>query len=132
MTPFTLPPSAMMRGMLDAAIHEHPTASAIILSFRDPSYSPEQGGYHPVEIRLEHRQACWQLAYITDFAYFGPPGFAELEKDVDFDFNAGVGFLPWLGERPLADFTDLYLCWEENFLTYCQREVYQLNVTTEK
>ena len=117
--------------MLDGAIHEHPATSAITLNFKDPNYSPERGGYHPIEIRLECRKGCWRLAYVTDFAYYGPPGFAELEKEIDFDFLAGVGYLPWLGERPLAEFTDLYQCWEENFLTYCQMEVYELNVTTE-
>ena len=125
------PISPMMRGMLDGAIHEHPATSAITLNFKDPNYSPERGGYHPIEIRLECRKGCWRLAYVTDFAYYGPPGFAELEKEIDFDFLAGVGYLPWLGERPLAEFTDLYQCWEENFLTYCQMEVYELNVTTE-
>ena len=125
------PISPMMRGMLDGAIHEHPATSAITLNFKDPNYSPERGGYHPIEIRLECRKGCWRLAYVTDFAYYGPPGFAELEKEIDFDFNAGVGYLPWMGEQPLARLKALYQCWEANFLTYCQMEVYTLNVTME-
>jgi hypothetical protein len=49
------------------------TPNAITLNFRDPSYSAETGGYHPVEIRLENKSELWQIAYITDFSFQGSP-----------------------------------------------------------
>ncbi len=42
----------------------------VVLNFRDPSYSAETGGYHPVEICVD---GAGVLQYVTDFAYFGRP-----------------------------------------------------------
>jgi len=69
--PFSL--SLILRGMLDAAINEHPAASALTLNFKDPSYSPEHGGYHPVEIRLERRKEYWALGLHNRFCLLRPP-----------------------------------------------------------
>lgn len=37
--------------------------TAVTLNFRDPDYSVERGGYHPVEIRLVHPGDEWCLDY---------------------------------------------------------------------
>ena len=66
------------------------STSAITLNFRDPSYSAETGGFHPVEVRLERRGDAFDIIYITDFAYIGIGPFAELVKELDFDFQSGV------------------------------------------
>ena len=42
-----------------------PNDGYITLSFRDPTYSSETGGYHPVEILIN---ADGQVQYITDFS----------------------------------------------------------------
>ena len=55
----------------------------VTLNFRDSSYSPERGGFHPVEIMIEKGE----VLYVTDFCYFGP--FDELVKDLDWDFALG-------------------------------------------
>jgi hypothetical protein len=58
--------------------------SGVALNFRDPSYSAESGGFHPVEIGVD--PSC-KVLYITDFAYVGLAPFAELAKEIDFDFQ---------------------------------------------
>jgi hypothetical protein len=59
-------------------------ANAITLYFRDPDYSPERGGFHPVEVRLEKQFDRWRLVYVTGFAFHG----YELIKDIDICFNS--------------------------------------------
>jgi len=85
---------------------------SVTINFRDPSYSAESGGFHPVEIRLEVREQAWHFCYITDFTYVGSGPYAELAKDLDFDFDAGV--------FPIEQATDMYQIWEGNFLHYWQ------------
>lgn len=56
---FVLPVSLQLFDMLMVEAGEK-TASkhritAVTLNFRDPNYSAERGGYHPVEIRLVHQ-----------------------------------------------------------------------------
>lgn len=36
-------------------------SNAVTINFRDPDYSPQTGGFHPVEIRLEKGADQWQL-----------------------------------------------------------------------
>jgi hypothetical protein len=59
----------------------------LVFNFRDPSYSVESGGYHPVEIGLD---PSGRLLYVTDFAYVGMGWCAELAKELDFDFSCGL------------------------------------------
>ena len=42
---------------------------SITINFRDPNYSVESGGFHPVEMRLEKHGDTWQFCYITDFLH---------------------------------------------------------------
>lgn len=90
---------------------------SVTVNFRDPSYSPENGGFHPVEIRLEKHGEDWHFCYITDFAYVGAGPCAELAKEMDFDFSAGV-FQNLFGVFPIEQATDMYQMWEGNFLHY--------------
>lgn len=34
-------------------------AKAVTLNFRDPDYSPEAGGFHTVEVRIEKQATSW-------------------------------------------------------------------------
>lgn len=56
---FVLPVSLQLFDMLMAEAGEIPASkhrvTAVTLNFRDPDYSVERGGYHPVEIRLVHQ-----------------------------------------------------------------------------
>ena len=105
--------------------------SAVTLNFRDPSYSAETGGFHPVEIRLERRGDAFDIIYITDFAYIGIGPFAELVRELDFDFQSGV-FQNLHGIFPIETGYDIYRIWEGNFLHYWRElSAFQVSVCEE-
>lgn len=89
----------------------------ITINFHDLSYSPDTGGYHPVEISIkESANKKWNILYITDFAYFG----AELDKEVDFDFSENTFFSAYSQPIPIdhPSTKEFYKIWESNFLSY--------------
>ena len=87
------------------------------------------GGFHPVEIRLEKRDEAWHVCYITDFAYVGIGPYAELVKELDFDFQSGV-FQNLFGVFPIEQATEMYQIWESNFLYYWfELSVYEVSVS---
>lgn len=103
--------------------------TSITLNFRDPDYSAENGGYHPVEIMLKRRGDEWHFQYITDFFYVGVGPYAELVKDLDFDFGAGV-FQTTYGYFRIEDATDIFSTWQDNFVDYyCVFDAYKLEIT---
>ena len=93
--------------------------TSVTLNFRDPDYSAEKGGYHPVEINLKRKGDEWHILYITDFCYVGIGPYAELVKDLDFDFGAGV-FQTQYGYYRIEEASDIYPVWEQNFVFYWQ------------
>ncbi|WP_088210563.1 DUF2787 family protein [Shewanella sp. Shew256] len=101
----------------------------VTINFRDPSYSADAGGFHPVEIRLEYSQATsmWQVCYITDFAYQGRY-YPELEKDIDFNFAESSGYQAYVGFHPLSHFSGLYRLWEANFRSYVVDDIYLITI----
>jgi len=100
------------------------TTEGVILIFRDPDYSAEDGGYHPVEIYVNAQR---RILYITDFAYFGQGPYAELGKELDFDLGHGV--LQQMGrEFPIRDGANLFKIWQSNFCSYYQWQVFQVSV----
>tara|TARA_R110002126_G_scaffold280944_1_gene428564 strand:- start:902 stop:1309 length:408 start_codon:yes stop_codon:yes gene_type:complete len=108
---------------------ENKEAREAVISFRDPSYSAEHGGYHPVEIRLERSAHNWRICYITDFAYVGQGQDVELAKSLDFDFQAGM-FQDISGYYPIETALQIYPIWEENFLTYwLEMNVFEVEVS---
>ena len=90
---------------------------AVVLNFRDPDYSADDDGYHPVEIRLENDGDGWRFCYITDFCYVGSGYMAELAKGLDFDFSAGV-FQNLFGTYPIEQAIEMFQVWESNFVYY--------------
>lgn len=101
------------------------------MNFRDPGYGPETGGFHPVEIRLQRQGNLWSLVYITDFSYVGMGDYAELAKEVDFDFSSQEGLVAYAHVVPLSGLGEFYELWEGNFLTYLSLGVYAITVATE-
>ncbi|WP_223303657.1 DUF2787 family protein [Colwellia psychrerythraea] len=91
--------------------------NGVTINFRDPNYSADDGGYHPVEIRLENDGDGWRFCYITDFCYVGSSYMAELAKDLDFDFDAGV-FQNLFGTYPIEQALEMFQIWETNFVFY--------------
>jgi hypothetical protein len=113
-----------IRPLLDSYNQSNETTA--ILNFRDPRYSAETGGYHPVEIMLEKWGSEWKFCYITDFRYVGAGLDAELVKDLDFNFQAGV-FQDITGHYPIETAQMIYPIWEDNFLTFwTQMSVYEV------
>lgn len=99
------------------------------INFRDPNYSAELGGYHPVEIRLERYGHNWVICYITDFCYVGKGQDVELAKCLDFDFQAGM-FQDISGYYPIETATQIYPIWEDNFLNYwLEMQVFDVEVS---
>mgnify|MGYP004702643829 CR=1 FL=1 len=97
-----------------------PQNAGVTLSFRDPDYSPERGGFHPVEICIDPRG---RIQYVTDFAYVGRPPFAELAKEIDFDVSLGL-FQHFGREFPIHTGRDLFALWQGNFCSYYRMGVY--------
>lgn len=100
---------------------------SITLNFRDPDYSAENGGYHPVEIMLKRQGDEWHILYITDFCYAGIGPYADLVKDLDFDFGAGV-FQTQYGYYRIEEASDIYPVWEQNFISYFRIEAFEIKI----
>ena len=101
------------------------TAHAVTINFRDPDYSPDNGGYHPVETRIalpSHR-----VEYITDFAYTGIGYCAELEKSLDFDFSQNT-FQQMGLCYPISEAEEMFDIWQINFCQFYEMGVYKVQV----
>lgn len=115
----------------------HPTRTssddvdAITFNFRDSDYSPESGGYHPVEIRISRANSGFQLDYITDFSYVGAGWDTELAKEIDFDLIAGICEVRFYHPVAIAEAKDLFEMFQMNFLAYYQMDVFIVKVTVE-
>jgi hypothetical protein len=105
-------------------VSEVDTSKGFIINLRDPDYSAEQGGYHPVEICVD---ANGLIQYITDFAYVGQGPYTELVKELDFDFSHGR-FQQMGRDFPTRDGASLYKIWQSNFCSYYEWKVFQATV----
>lgn len=112
-----LPMSPMFTLYIADLIASYANNEAVVLNFRDPKYSANDGGYHPVEMRLENEGDGWRFCYITDFCYIGSGYMAELTKNMDFDFDAGV-FQNMFGTYAIKQAIEIFQVWESNFVYY--------------
>lgn len=102
--------------------------NVIVLNFKDPKYSVDSGGFHPVEVMLKKGNKAYIIQYITDFAYVGEGDMAELAKESDFDFADGI-FQNLYGVYPIEQAHEYYQIWEQNFLNYLNEfEVYDISM----
>ncbi|MFC3095247.1 DUF2787 domain-containing protein [Alteromonas sediminis] len=124
-----LPVSTKFAHELEVLLNNSQTSGeSVTFNFRDPNYSIKRGGFHPVEIRLERQGNKWHFCYITDFAYIGSGPYAELTKELDFDFQSGV-FQNLFGVFPIEQAKDMYQIWEGNFLYYLlELEAFELTI----
>ena len=105
--------------------------NVVTINFRDPNYSADGRGYHPVEIRLENDGDGWRFCYITDFCYVRSGYMAELAKDLDFDFQAGI-FQNLFGTFPIEQAAEMYQLWEQNFIYYATvSKVFEITVSAD-
>jgi hypothetical protein len=93
---------------------------AVTVTFRDPTYSFEAGGFHPVEIGINAKGVP---DYITDFSLVGVGPFAELAKEIDFDFSLKL-FQHFGQEYPIDLGADMFELWQQNFLSYHAMGIY--------
>ncbi|EKO3564786.1 DUF2787 domain-containing protein [Vibrio metschnikovii] len=132
-----LPVSVDLQDALNRVISESgkwsSMSQSVVINFRDLSYSSENGGWHPVEIRLVRLYDQWIFDYITDFAYCGGP-YPELVKEVDFNFSSGTASFSYVQELPItnSEVMEFYSIWESNFLSYVEMGVFdEIKVTAE-
>lgn len=132
-----LPVSVDLQDALNRVISKSgkwtPMIQSVVFNFRDSSYSSENGGWHPVEIRLVHCNGQWIFDYITDFAYCDGP-YPELVKEVDFNFSSGTASFSYVPELPITsnDVAEFYSMWESNFLSYVEMGVFdEIKVTVD-
>ncbi|MDF4656925.1 DUF2787 family protein [Vibrio parahaemolyticus] len=125
---FVLPISVDLQDALNRICNEFgnvtTSTDAVTVNVRSSDYCPENGGYHPVEIRLTRLNDQWVFDYITDFSYCGL--MPELEKEIDFDFGHGVAYIRYMGEVPITESSvaEFYSMWESNFLSYLSMDCF--------
>lgn len=123
------PMSPMFTLYIADLLAPHENEKAVTINFRDPNDSSDDGDYHPVEIRLENQGDGWQFNYITEFCYVGSGYMAELAKDLDFDFGAGV-FQNLFGTYPIEQALEIFQIWETNFVYYAMvSKVFTIEIT---
>lgn len=125
---YPLPVSENLLKILEQEIQKSDVSGnyLTIVKFRDPGYSPDTGGFHPVEVMLS---ATGEIQYITDFSYVGYP--AELVKEIDFDFSTGVTQC-YDHEYPICQNQTLFVLWQTNFCCYYDMGIYNISVTEVK
>jgi hypothetical protein len=124
-SPFKISPKLIAVLQQQLSTYDKQIECGVCITFKDPEYSADTGGFHPVEIGLD---PTGKLLYITDFAYVGSQPFVELAKEIDFDFQHG-DFEHFGRVFPLHDGADLYALWEDNFLAYHAMNVYRVTVS---
>lgn len=100
---------------------------ALTFNFRDPNYTADKGGYHPVELRLEKHNELWQFIYMTDFSYQGSP-YPELVKEIDVCFETKRVYSllgGWLNQRNAKELIKLFI---SNFIEYHAMDIYQTKI----
>ena len=129
--PVTVPDDlrCLLQTHLNKSLAEQPDLTALTLNFRDPDYSAEDGGFHPVEVRLVKSGADWEISYITDFAYVGLGYFAELAKELDFDFGCQQYTHSLFGDIPSDELAELFSLWADNFMQFTQMDIFTISTS---
>ena len=121
-----LPIMGKLNEILTAIIIDYNLSrTAFTVTFRDPHYAADSGGFHPVEICIDEREL---IQYITDFSYLGSGSYSELVKELDFDFM-NMFFSHMGRDYPLRHGAELFKIWQQNFVTYHQEGVYEVEVS---
>ncbi|MGL6416349.1 DUF2787 domain-containing protein [Aeromonas sp. 102P] len=103
----------------------------LTFNFHNPGFSVEQGGVHPVEIRLIRGLDGWLFDYVTDFSDQGQGQDVELCKELDFNFLDEEHTMVGWGPLQLAEARELFDIWQSNFIAYCRLECFSVTVAGE-
>ncbi|MER1884029.1 DUF2787 family protein [Proteus mirabilis] len=106
------------------------TVRAVTLNFRDPLYSAETGGFHPVEIRLLRLHEQWQFDYVTDFSFMGNY-YPELEKELDICWSQGYVYHFMMGDIDEEEGGAMFELWQRNFIQYHKMKCYEVSIQWE-
>lgn len=106
------------------------TVRAVTMNFRDPLYSAETGGFHPVEIRLFRRHGQWQFDYVTNFSFMGSY-YPELEKELDICWSQGYIYHFMMGDIDEEEGGALFELWQRNFIQYHKMKCYEVSIQWE-
>lgn len=106
------------------------TVRAVTLNFRDPLYSAETGGFHPVEIRLLRLHEQWLFDYVTDFSFMGNY-YPELEKELDICWSQGYVYHFMMGDIDEEEGGALFELWQRNFIQYHKMKCYEVSIQWE-
>jgi len=98
----------------------------VCLTFNDPDFTPQAGGFHPVEVAVKNDGS---IMYITDFTYFGEPPHCDLCKCLDFDFSLKI-FNHFGMEHPISAGREIFKVWQSNFIAYHKLNVYKTILET--
>jgi len=109
------------------------TQNPLTFHFRDIDYSASNGGYHPVEIRVEkvtnkEEPDYWKVIYITDFSFQGAP-YPELVKEIDICFTSNRVYSLFTGVLSHLKGQTLLTLFMNNFIDYYASEVYEVTIT---
>lgn len=128
-TGYPLPLSKPMIEVMETELNHSPVNGRSSSTFRfvDPNYTPDKGGFHPVEIRL----VKGRIQSITDFAYIGSGSYVELAIELDFAFAKGV-FQQFGVNYPIQQGHSLFEIWQENFCTYYGMGIFKVMTPAEK
>jgi hypothetical protein len=105
--------------------------TAITFYFRDPEYSADDGGFHPVEIRIiqpTSNNNQWSFEYITDFSFQGLP-YPELAKDIDVCFITKTIYTGYVGALNEKAGDELFKLFIENFVSYAEIGIFEVEIS---
>ena len=123
---------SILNSTLDTITPPDSNSDVIIFNFRDPDYSSDGGGFHPVEIRLNKSEVngveLYQFVYITDFSFQGLP-YPELTVDIDVCFIAEQVYALYGGWLNKTDSEELKTLFLTNFISYVEMDVFKVEVT---
>jgi hypothetical protein len=114
--------SQRLATILESIIDSSGITGGIIINLRDPGYSAEAGGFHPVEIAVSKNGT---LLYITDFTFVGSGPFVELAKEIDYDFQNNV--FGHMGiDYPMREGRQLFRVFQDNLCDYYEMGVFSV------
>lgn len=121
---------AILKSVISLSLQNKVNHNGVILNFRDPQYTAENGGFHPVEIRLIRCNDGWYFDYLTDFSFIGTV-WPELEKEMDISWSQGYVWHYLMGDLDYEEGGSLFELWQRNFIQYWKMKIYTVSVQWE-
>ena len=121
---------AILKNVISLSSQNEVNHHGVTLNFRDPQYTAENGGFHPVEIRLIRCNDDWYFDYLTDFSFMEAV-WPELEKEMDISWSQGYVWHYLMGDLEYEEGEALFELWQRNFIQYWKMKIYTVSVQWE-